>query len=485
VQARQDAKNLFTPGSRIQFEYGPFPFSFALSPAAIGSTNIVVHKGDTREVEEEPPEISFADPEIEDSIYDDVSMEYQFFRAVRDRERLVTSLTTLSEFAKEPSGNTVPTNDLAIFPRLIAAFVLSVRRWANVDMKNLKQHTFKDDLWKRLVLPVGYKETLLSLVQNHERTGFNERNVFRQKGSGIGILLQGYPGTGKSMPAETLAAKTKRVLYPLSSGELGDEVGAIETKLRQILQRGRRWGCVLLLDEADVYFIKRVEASFKRNSIQSVFLRQIEYYSGIIIMMTNFNASMDHSFINRVTLAYVYPPLNKNAVRQIWKFYVDNISQFVTDHGHGKPKVSDESGKGWEKVYDEANAKYANTDQLGEKEESPWWSGRQLRTAFRLAVSLALRQAVRDQGRALRKDDFVHLTTQNFVDAFSASTDFSCLVSAMPDKTRDGKAIDPPNSELEYTQIEQGDDIPSDEDPDDKNILYLEPDSDNEGDSAS
>lgn len=44
-----------------------------------------------------------------------------------------------------------------------------------------------------------------------------------------------------------------------------------------ILDITRRWRCVLLIDEADIFLYKRDENQLERNAIVSVFLRRLEY----------------------------------------------------------------------------------------------------------------------------------------------------------------------------------------------------------------
>ena len=48
-----------------------------------------------------------------------------------------------------------------------------------------------------------------------------------------------------------------------------------------------RWQVVLLLDEADVYLERRATNDVLRNSLVSVFLRNLEYYRGILFLTTN------------------------------------------------------------------------------------------------------------------------------------------------------------------------------------------------------
>ena len=68
------------------------------------------------------------------------------------------------------------------------------------------------------------------------------------------------------------------------SGETADDV---ESRLEEHFQLAHRWGCILLLDEADVFLEARSKTDLKRNAIVSVFLRLLEFYPGILFLTTN------------------------------------------------------------------------------------------------------------------------------------------------------------------------------------------------------
>lgn len=82
----------------------------------------------------------------------------------------------------------------------------------------------------------------------------------------------------------------------LSSGELGDEPHKMEKNLTEVLELTQTWGCVLLLDEADVFLTRRDDTNLTRNAVVSIFLRQLEYYQGILILTTNRVESIDPAF---------------------------------------------------------------------------------------------------------------------------------------------------------------------------------------------
>jgi hypothetical protein len=56
-------------------------------------------------------------------------------------------------------------------------------------------------------------------------------------------------------------------LYNISGGELGNEVSAVEKKLKEIFKVGWRWKALVLLDEADVLMVKRSSHELARSAI--------------------------------------------------------------------------------------------------------------------------------------------------------------------------------------------------------------------------
>ena len=73
----------------------------------------------------------------------------------------------------------------------------------------------------------------------------------------------------------------------VSAGELGTDSRYLESELQKILDICHAWGAILLLDEADVFLEKRNMHDIHRNALVSIFLRQLEYFQGILFLTTN------------------------------------------------------------------------------------------------------------------------------------------------------------------------------------------------------
>lgn len=129
---------------------------------------------------------------------------------------------------------------------------------------------------------------------SREHASFDD--IIRGKGKGLIGLLGGSPGCGKTLTAEAVAEVTHKPLYVVSAGELGTTPEHVEARLLRALQLAQTWDAVLLLDEADVFLQQRSTLDITRNSLVAIFLRQLEYYKGIMILTTNMVQNCDGAF---------------------------------------------------------------------------------------------------------------------------------------------------------------------------------------------
>ncbi|KAI4127267.1 MAG: hypothetical protein LQ347_004671 [Umbilicaria vellea] len=114
-----------------------------------------------------------------------------------------------------------------------------------------------------------------------------------------------------------------RPLYMVSAGELGTTPEKVDAQLTLVLELSNRWGAVLLLDEADVFLQERDTKDVARNALVSIFLRQLEYFQGVLILTTNRIGEFDAAFESRIHFSIHYPDLDRDARKKVWRMFLD------------------------------------------------------------------------------------------------------------------------------------------------------------------
>ncbi|KAH7110741.1 hypothetical protein EDB81DRAFT_954032 [Dactylonectria macrodidyma] len=243
--------------------------------------------------------------------------------------------------------------------------------------------------WKNLVIDPKTKRLLKAMVSDHAKTMNMDKaslprsgtsiDIVRGKGRGRIVFLYGPPGTST---AETIAAFTDppRPLYPITCGDLGSDPKMIQEALEGHFKRAHRWNCVLLLDEADVYLAERHRNDLDRNGIVSVFLRTLEYYSGILFLTSNRVGSIDLAFKSRIHMALGYKRIDLKGTLKIWGNILDGIEKENAD-----PLVKVKIDFDREDLLAWAEEHFTETEENG----LSTWNGRQIRNAFQTAIALA------------------------------------------------------------------------------------------------
>lgn len=163
-------------------------------------------------------------------------------------------------------------------------------------MDRLQDIQWSDEPFDFLVLGKKQKMLISALVRQHVTHTSQFDDIVQGKGKGLVGLLSGRPGCGKTLTAEAIAEKTHRALYVVSAGELGTQPKDVDERLTLILQLAQTWHAVLLLDEAEVFLQRRDFTDLARNALVSIFLRQLEYYQGVLILTTNLLNHIDAAF---------------------------------------------------------------------------------------------------------------------------------------------------------------------------------------------
>ncbi|RYP67690.1 hypothetical protein DL771_007097 [Monosporascus sp. 5C6A] len=288
--------------------------------------------------------------------------------------------------------------DLALLPRRLFGYTFRERKFASLDVRSIDKNTQQSSVTlDNVQMNDRHRKIIRSAVSAHfrgrqkEKQGLSTINldVIRGKGKGLVILLHGPPGVGKTATAEAVAIENKKPLFPITCGDLGFSPSTVDKSLRDIFRYAHLWECILLLDEADVFLTQRDRSggNLERNALVGVFLRVLEYYSGILFLTTNRVGALDEAFQSRVHLSLCYPHLSLNDTIKILQFNLNRLPRIeqAKDKSSTDRYIKVLDGP----IRDFVKAEYEQYSKANNKKKGPW-NGRQIRNAVQIAAGLAL-----------------------------------------------------------------------------------------------
>ncbi|KAI0468851.1 ATPase [Xylaria cf. heliscus] len=246
------------------------------------------------------------------------------FKQLRPPRREVGHVPNKDELGPEIMSQDDPSLSDKFFmclPTTLAGYNMQKKIWVTLHVGLIEDVTWNEEAFQLLVIDESTKDLVQAIVMNQLQAE-EHADVIHGKGNGLFILLHGGPGTGKTLTAESVAEVARRPLYKVSCGDIGTKAEEVEKYLETVLHLGKRWGCVVLLDEADVFLEQRTLSNLERNALVSVFLRALEYYDGILILTTNRVGIFDEAFRSRIQLTLRYQNLNQNQRQTIWENFI-------------------------------------------------------------------------------------------------------------------------------------------------------------------
>ncbi|KAL8731234.1 MAG: hypothetical protein Q9181_004362 [Wetmoreana brouardii] len=265
-----------------------------------------------------------------------------------DRQRTVEFIRANQSLLRTiSSSDELTENMMLLLPSRVYGFVLRSRRWHFLNIDNIRPLERHSDGFESLILPPGVARLVESLVETHDP---------------------------QNMPS----------LVSSVSGNIKSTLFAEK------------------LDEADVFLQARDRENMRRNSVVSVFLRVLEYYSGILFLTTNKVGHFDEAFKSRIHVSLYYPALDKRSTLKVWNMNLERLAK-------SKKGLQVEA----KEIYEYAKRHYKELYKKGRTT----WNGRQIKKAFQTAVALAEFDANKRQGKAV-------LALEHFKVVAKASEDF-------------------------------------------------------------
>jgi len=278
-----------------------------------------------------------------------------------------------------PAWQNIIESDLLLASPLVYGFSLADKLWLELEVDEVHPFTWNDEPFTNLVLARDQKTLILSLVEAHTHglsQGFDD--FVKGKGQGLVINLFGNPGVGKSLTAEATSEHVRKPLYVVGAGDLGTNSATLDMNLTRIFTISSRWGAVVLIDEADVFLEERSFQNLERNAMVAVFLRQLEYFRGILFLTTNRVRTFDEAFQSRIHVALRYHDLTSDAKRQIWL-------AFLKKARGGSPFFVAPANADAKEDLPNCGLSREELHELGEKKVN----GRQIKNVVRTATALA------------------------------------------------------------------------------------------------
>ncbi|GMF73077.1 unnamed protein product [Aspergillus oryzae] len=279
--------------------------------------------------------------------------------------------------------------DLHLLPSRLFGYSLQDRRFVALDVRNLRRIEGSRDMFKNLIINPHREAILRALDESHFiRREINDtrgiattnQDIVHNKGRGLVILLHGVPGVGKTSTAETIASHFQKPLLPITCGDLRLDPAAVEKSLKELFRVAQLWDCILLLDEADVFLSERVSSDLNRNALVPVFLRVLDYYSGILFLTTNRVGTIDEAFKSRIHISPYYPYLDLGQTEKIWEVNLDRLAAIEEEHDGGRKPLS---------IDCEGILAFVKKHFTKSENGKGRWNGRQIRNVFLIASALA------------------------------------------------------------------------------------------------
>ncbi len=206
-------------------------------------------------------------------------------------------------------------------------FSLARKSYFFIHIEDLLSYTYDKEAFSKLKIPDDTRNLLHSIFQSNIKDYYSD--FIKSKHGGMVVLAEGSTGVGKTSTAEVYAELLEKPLYMVQVAELGMDTKSIEDNLSIIFNRVQKWNAVLLFDEIDVFLYRRGSDVWQAARV-GVFLRLLDYFSGLIFFTTNRSSVLDSAILSRISVKIKYEKLSEETQLEIWKSKL-NDAQITID----------------------------------------------------------------------------------------------------------------------------------------------------------
>ncbi len=182
--------------------------------------------------------------------------------------------------------------------------------------------------WEDLVMaqePLAQVKELARFARVRERLfdtyGFGDKQSY---GRALSAMFSGPSGTGKTMVAGLIAKDLGVELYRVDlSRVVSKYIGETEERLGALFTEASLVGAALLFDEADSLFGQRTEIKSSNDRYANLevnyLLQRLEDFDGVVILTTNFAATIDSAFLRRIRFRVQFPMPTPKDRAKLWE----------------------------------------------------------------------------------------------------------------------------------------------------------------------
>lgn len=184
-------------------------------------------------------------------------------------------------------------------------------------------------------------EDIVNVLNIKHLKHYQKRLESKRLSIGVTIIFFGKSGAGKTESVYQIARQTKRDILIVDLSQLRSKwFGDSEKIVKRIFDDYRRLcnSChvkpILLFNEADGLFSKRVEMSGKSasidhtiNTVQNILLQELEKFDGIMFATTNLVTNLDNAFERRFLFKIEFKNPLPEVSQKIWQSRLPELSQ--------------------------------------------------------------------------------------------------------------------------------------------------------------
>ncbi|OTA98686.1 hypothetical protein M426DRAFT_39715, partial [Hypoxylon sp. CI-4A] len=207
---------------------------------------------------------------------------------------------------------------LMSFPPRIPGYSLDGTDSGFLLVDCLEDVVWRDDEAKDIFKDNEKIHQLLTIMRGFALRNQEASYTVKGKIEGLRVLLTGPAGSGKTLACKYLSEKLHLPLYRASIADFRSSALNIDHAIQLAFDRAARWKAIFLLDMADIFVPKRGNSTFESKYIASIFLKVLENYSGIAILVTDRPEALDNALYSRVHVKIEFPEPDQEEREKIW-----------------------------------------------------------------------------------------------------------------------------------------------------------------------